>query len=304
MSPPRDDPAHRGASFPRSLLDARSMRALLALIFVVVGASIAVQLAPHAAEALRRAAGGSPDAADGWMDATTSIGIILLAVVGALLFGRWLWLGDKHRGLGILGVPTAIGGVACAIGIAWLAGGVVAAPGGSARGGLALFVGGSLLITAAAVGEEILVRGLLQPLLVRAWGPAAGILLASLGFALVHVSGGWIQPISLINIFVAGLWFGLLAWRTGGFLAPSLAHAAWNWSEAMLFGAYPNGPAPYPWQGAYGTLIDLNLTGPAWLGGSGDGLDGSLLLTVVLAAIIIPLAMPLRARRPMPRKGA
>ncbi len=303
MNAPRDDGANGAASFPRSLLAARSVRAMLALAFVVVGASIAVQLAPYAVETLRNAAGGSPAAAEGWLDATTSIGIILLAVIGAVLFGRWLWLGDKHRALGVLGVPTAIGGVACAIGIAWLGGGVTASPEGAARGGLALFVGGSLLIAAAAVGEEILVRGLLQPLLIRAWGPAAGILLASLGFALVHVSGGWIQPVSLINIFVAGMWFGLLAWRTGGFLAPALAHAAWNWSEAMLFGAYPNGPAPYPWRGAYGSLIDLDLTGPAWLGGSGDGLDGSLLLTVVLAAIIVPLAVPLGGR-PRPRKGA
>ncbi len=290
------------ASFPRSLLTARSIRALLALVFVVVGASIAVRIAPFAADGLRHAAGASPASADGWMDATTSLGIILLAVVGAVVFGRWLWLGDKHRGLGVLGVPTALGGVSAAIGIACLAGGAIAVPQDGPRGGAALFAGGSLLICAAAAGEEILVRGLLQPLLIRAWGAAPGILLASLGFAVVHVSGGWIAPVSLINIFVAGLWFGLLAWRTGGFLAPSLAHAAWNWSEAMLFGAYPNGPDPYPWQGAYGTLIDVNLIGPAWLGGSGDGLDGSLLLTAVLAAIIVPLAVPLRAAKPAPAR--
>lgn len=268
-----------------TLLGARSIRAFLALIFVVVATSLAVRIAPAAAEQLRTAWGGSPEAADGWMDASVSIAIVLIAIVGALIFRRWLWLGDKRRGLGIAGVPIAFAGVAAAIGIAWLGGGVAAVDRGPSPGA-GMFVAGSLAIGAAAVGEEVLVRGLLQPLLIRAWGPAAGILLASLGFALVHVSGGWIAPVSLLNIFLAGIWFGLLAWRTGGMLAPALAHATWNWTEAMAFGADPN-----PGRRIYGALTDLDLVGPAWLGGSTDGLNGSLLLTAILAAIILPLAL-------------
>jgi uncharacterized protein len=91
---------------------------------------------------------------------------------------------------------------------------------------------------------------------------------------------------SLLNITLAGGWFGLLAWRTGGILAPTLAHAGYNWAEEMLFGATPN-----PGISPFGALFDVDLTGPVRLGGSADGLNASLLLTAVLAAIILPLLL-------------
>ncbi len=98
--------------------------------------------------------------------------------------------------------------------------------------------------------------------------------------------GGWRDPVSLLNITLAGVWFGLLAWRTGGILAPTLAHAGYNWAEEMLFGASPN-----PGVGPFGALFDADLTGSVRLGGSADGLNASLLLTAVLIAIILPLLL-------------
>ena len=62
--------------------------------------------------------------------------------------------------------------------------------------------------------------------------------------------GGWGHPVSLLNILLAGIWFGLLALRTGGLLAPILAHFGYNWAEEMIFGASPN-----PGVGAFGSVV-------------------------------------------------
>ena len=69
-------------------------------------------------------------------------------------------------------------------------------------------------------------------------------------------------------------------------LAPLLAHVGWNGAEALLFGASPN-----PGIGAYGSILDVDLAGPALLGGSADGLNASLTATAMLVMLIGSLAV-------------
>lgn len=209
--------------------------------------------------------------------------VIALAIVGLLLFRQPPRIGRGRPGLTIAALPAGIVALAVAIGLAAAAG--VTKQGARPDVSWGLFLGGSLLIGAKAFGEELLFRGLLQPLLCRAWGAIAGIVAAALAFMAIHVIGGWRDPVSLLNITLGGAWFGLLAWRTGGILAPTLAHGGYNWAEEMLFGASPN-----PGIGGFGALYDFDLVGPARLGGSGDGLNASIVLTLVLAALILPLA--------------
>ena len=83
---------------------------------------------------------------------------------------------------------------------------------------------------------------------------------------------------------LGGLWFGLLAVRSGGILAPMAAHFAWNASESIGFGLDPN-----PGVDDLGALANYDLVGlPIW-GGSPEGLNASIAMTLVLAALVIPL---------------
>jgi hypothetical protein len=63
----------------------------------------------------------------------------------------------------------------------------------------------------------------------------------------------------------------------------------------MLFGASPN-----PGTGAFGSLLNYDLVGSRLWGGSTDGLNGSLSLTLVLLLIISALLFwqPLRTTGP------
>lgn len=273
--------------------DGSSWRAIAGLVLVVGVPSIIITYAAEIDAALASLLGTAGGSAGSWLDITISVLIVLLAVAGSLLLRQPIKLGKASSALGIVALPTGIVAAAVALGIATAASATIVTDGKIES--FALFLAGSLLIVAKALGEEMLFRGLLQPLLCRAWGVPAGIALASLAFTAIHVAGGWSDPVSLLNITLAGGWFGLLAWRTGGILAPTLAHAGYNWAEEMLFGASPN-----PGTGAFGALFDIDLIGPVRLGGSADGLNASLLLTAVLAAIILPLVL----RRPLAAKAA
>ena len=261
-----------------------SLRAASALILVVAAVSLVIAYAAEL-DALLAALAGNPGGSVGvWLDAAITAFIILLAFAGSILLRQPLASGGKSRALAIAALPVGLIAPAIVLALAAAAGAATLSEGKFA--GFALFLGGSLLIVAKALGEEFLFRGLLQPLLCRAWGVPAGIALASLAFTVIHVVGGWRDPVSLLNITLAGVWFGLLAWRTGGISAPILAHAGYNWAEEMLFGASPN-----PGTGAFGALFDVDLVGPARLGGSIEGLNASLLLTAVLVAIMVPLIL-------------
>ncbi|KPF69578.1 hypothetical protein IP88_11580 [alpha proteobacterium AAP81b] len=195
-----------------------------------------------------------------------------------------------------LGLALGLAGVGLAAAQAIVAGTLTSATGANEAAWLLL---GILAILVQAGGEEIAFRGWLQPLLARAAGPLPALLLPTLAFMAMHLVGGARAPLALVNLFLGGLWFALLAWRSGGIALPAAAHIAWNTTEQLLLGLDPN-----PGVGAYGALADFDLIGSAWWGGSDQGLNASLGTTAVLLALIVPLAVgraPLAAHTPADR---
>jgi membrane protease YdiL (CAAX protease family) len=206
-------------------------------------------------------------------------------VAGALLLAailrRPIALGRRRPWLIVMALPAGAVGVSAALGLSALAGAAGIAGSRPPTGAASLMIGGLVLLW-AAFAEELLFRSVLQPVLARAWGVAAALVLTAGAFTLTHYLGGWRDPVSLLNIFLAGSWFGVLAWRTGGVLAPTLAHFGWNGAEALLLGVSPN-----PGIGSHGSIADIDLSGPAILGGSGEGLNASLTATIILILLIV-----------------
>jgi membrane protease YdiL (CAAX protease family) len=101
----------------------------------------------------------------------------------------------------------------------------------------------------------------------------------------------------LLNLFLGGVLFGLLAVRTVGLLAPICAHFGWNWGEQLLFGLDPN-----PGSSVFGAIFDRDLAGDALWGGSGEGLNASVIVTLTLVALVTALVGTLKpvdgARQP------
>ena len=152
-----------------------------------------------------------------------------------------------------------------------------------APAGIGVVIGLAATLMQAA-GEEIFFRGWVQPATERLTRPAVAVVVSAGLFAAIHLAGSWFAPLSLINILLAGIWFGMLAQRTGGIAAPIAAHWAWNGAEMCVFGLYPN-PGVGPW----GALFGRDITGAAFWGGGEEGLNASGLVSLSLCAIVMTL---------------
>ena len=220
--------------------------------------------------------------------------MLAVAAVGLTLDHSWRRLGgsDPAR-MAAAGLGIGIAGVLLSTMLAAVAGPVGA--GVTASPGLLAIAGGTLLVLFQASVEELYFRGWLQPGLSRAWGDRVGLLVTAAAFSALHMFGGALSMLSIVNLMLGGLLFGLLAQRSGGIMLAVGAHFGWNWSEGIGLGLVPN-----PGVGSFGALYDVDLRGAASWGGSAEGLNASLAMTFVLVALLIPVAIwrgP--ARRPI-----
>jgi membrane protease YdiL (CAAX protease family) len=269
------------------------MAALLVLAAAIMLCAIAVFFGPAAAERLLPLLG--LDQQSNYPAIETLYGLVIFGslLVFALVGGRVskvdpLRIGRKPAAIMPLGALIGVIGVIASASYAWLAGTLTYGPGSSRDAGLLLWGSGVILFGAAV--EEIYFRGWLQPILMRRYGAPIAVLLSALAFATLHIMGGARSPTTLINLFLGGLLFGILAARGGGLAGAIAAHFTWNWSEQILLGLDPN-----PGVGSFGAWLDLDLAGAALWGGSEEGLNASLAMTMTLLALLVPLIILFRS---------
>ncbi len=102
-------------------------------------------------------------------------------------------------------------------------------------GNASLFVVGVFSTVLGPAFEEVLFRGFLQTLLTPSLGPALGITLTSLPFALLHGAQYEWSWQHMILIFTVGCVFGVVRQRTSSTVASTLLHMGYN---LTLFAAY------------------------------------------------------------------
>lgn len=216
--------------------------------------------------------------------------MLLVAAVGAGVCRTTPVIGTRAGTSLVAGCCIGLCAFLLTLGYAWLAAAVNAGTGKQSFQPLTFLVGlGVVLLQVTA--EEAYFRGWLQPLIARACGNLGAIVITAALFALVHVMGGARSALTLCNLVLGGIWFGILAVRAKGIALPVGAHFAWNTAEQMLFGLDPN-----PGTGSFGTLIDLDLFGSALWGGSHEGLNASLAMSIALIVFIVPFLPGLQRR--------
>ncbi len=173
----------------------------------------------------------------------------------------------------------------------------------------------ALLLITAAVHEEILMRGIF---LVVPFGAATAIIefasrkfrgrppgffctarnsafvillcFQAAYFGYAHINNPAITPLSIVNIGIAGLMFGLMVYFSGSFYTAVGAHFAWNYSY-VIFDLPVSGYRFSP----FSRLIPFELKDGGIIGGGSFGLEGGLAMTFVLIAATI--AIPFAASR-------
>lgn len=223
-------------------------------------------------------------AVDETIASTTIFGLLLIAgLLGGKLTGvSAARLGPYAAWRFVQGLAIGLSGLLLAATFAAIAGVLHSAAGAASAG---LLIWATALILLQSGSEEVFFRGWLQPLLVRSWG-GAGVVVTAIVFAALHLLGPTRSIVSVANLFLGGLLFGLLAQRYQGLASAIGGHFAWNCAEQLLLGIDPN-----PGVGSFGSIWNADLVGNSWWGGSSEGLNASIAMTFALAILITPLVL-------------
>lgn len=141
--------------------------------------------------------------------------------------------------------------------------------------------------------EEIVTRGFILPVTGARWGPAAGVAVSSLLFALLHGLNPGITALSVVNLVLVGVLLGLYALYEGALWGVCLWHAAWNWAQGSVFGLEVSGTKT-----GMLAILDLKENGPDVVTGGLFGPEGGLATTLTLSLGIAVIVLAAR------RKGA
>jgi uncharacterized protein len=92
------------------------------------------------------------------------------------------------------------------------------------------WLGLAIVSAAAGIGEEVLFRGALQPIAERWWGATAGLIAASLLFALAHA----VTRAYFLFALAVGLYLGWLAQEFDELITPIAVHALYDFIALLV----------------------------------------------------------------------
>lgn len=134
-----------------------------------------------------------------------------------------------------------------------------------------------LLFAFVAVSEELFSRGYVQGLIKAEYGMKAAIIVSAFLFTLLHALNPDVfsSPLPLVNLFLAGVLFGISREVSGSLWMPIGLHFSWNLLQGSLFG-FPVSGLPID------SVLTHDVTGSELLTGGGFGAEGSIMATVIL----------------------
>ncbi|MBO4453035.1 MAG: CPBP family intramembrane metalloprotease [Clostridia bacterium] len=140
-----------------------------------------------------------------------------------------------------------------------------------------------------AFSEELVFRAFLMPKAARTGAGVFGaVMINSLAFAALHLGNNGVDAVSVINVFLFGIFASLLFLRTGSIWGVAAIHASWNFVQGNLLGINVSGVrTPYS---VFVTELSSNL-----FSGRDFGLEGGFAVTIVFLAGIAIL-LPIRNR--------
>jgi membrane protease YdiL (CAAX protease family) len=224
-------------------------------------------------------------------------GVLILAVInsglllGGLVVLRWVdrrptaLLGlDFSRGWlreSVIGLAAGLAATGFLVLILVVTASVTLAPAADLPASLGAVPFYFCLFTLAAAAEEFVFRG--YPLQVLAEGSRrwiAGVLL-SLPFTIGHAYNPDVTMIGVANIFLASLVLVILYFQTRRLWLPITFHLSWNLTQSWLWGFDVSGIK------IEGQLFEMTAAGPDLVTGGEFGLEGSLLSTLLFAALMV-----------------
>ncbi|MDO5826237.1 MAG: type II CAAX endopeptidase family protein [Methanosphaera sp.] len=129
-------------------------------------------------------------------------------------------------------------------------------------------------------GEEIYTRGWTLTSFSRRHGIITAMLINSIVFVMPHLTNNGIDAISIVNLFLFGIFFAVMLLRFDNLWICGGAHTAWNFSQGLIYGFNVSGiDTP--------SLFKFSQVGENIINGGVFGPESSLIATVVVILSII-----------------
>ena len=137
-------------------------------------------------------------------------------------------------------------------------------------------------ILVAAVGffiqglaEEVIMRGYLFTEVESHKGRVWGLFVSAIAFTALHAANPGMTVMPVINLFVFGLFFGLLFWLTDNLWICGAAHSIWNFSLGPVLGILVSGQA-FP----ASIFTTVPKEGMDLISGGNFGVEGSIFTSI------------------------
>jgi len=141
------------------------------------------------------------------------------------------------------------------------------------------FVGLFCFFILVAAHEELVFRGYVLNNLLGSYNKWISLFISSLIFALVHISNPNMGYLPIINLFLAGVIFGIYYMHKKDLWFPIGMHLTWNFSQGPVFGFEVSGLK-------LDSFITQHISGNQLITGGEFGFEGSILCTVFSVVFI------------------
>lgn len=152
-----------------------------------------------------------------------------------------------------------------------------------APGMLLLFFVGYLI---QGMAEEVLCRGYLMVSIGRRYPMVVAVALNALVFAGLHGANAGLSPLAILNLFLFGVFASAYFIRRGNIWGIGAFHSVWNFVQGNFYGIRVSGM-----ETSCSVFQTTMAEGKDLLNGGAFGLEGSLGVTIVLAAGILFLCL-------------
>ena len=121
-----------------------------------------------------------------------------------------------------------------------------------------------------AISEELFLRGYILCNLMASFNKFIALIISSIIFSLMHAANPGFSLLSMVGLFVAGLFFGLAYIYTKSLWFPIALHFSWNFFQGTIFGFNVSG------KDTYSLIATKENSFTIWNGGN-FGFEGSIL---------------------------
>lgn len=151
-----------------------------------------------------------------------------------------------------------------------------------------------LVVLLQSSAEELVCRGFLYQKLLKSYQkPAVAIIGNSLLFGMLHLTNPGVTVLSFLNIVIVGVLFSLMVYYMDSLWCAFTAHAAWNFTQAILFGL-PNSGMVSP----YSVFrLDAGRAVNSFAYNVGFGIEGTVLADLVLFVAVVVFLVIFREKK-------